>query len=192
MKKVLIGLVVIIAALGGAFFSGVITIASLVGTIDVVAERELKTASVSSEVTVYRDSMGVPHIYGDDSKDIMFAVGYAVAEDRLFQLEMMVRAAGGSLAEILGPSMLDVDKEARKIAYTQAELDQIFTEGMSPYHQQHLQAMVNGINQYVEEMRANPDEKMPLEFASLNIEPRDYTPQDILNGFFDFGEIFRR
>ena len=183
MKKIVAVLVLAIAALGGALFSGVITIASLVGTIDIEPERELRTAGVGTEVTIYRDNMGVPHIYGDDSEDIMFAVGYAIAEDRLFQLEVIVRAAGGSLAEVLGPELLAVDKEARKIAYTQAQLDEIFTEGMSPYHQKHLQAMVNGINQYVAEMRANPDEKLPLEFASLDIEPRDYTPQDILNGF---------
>ena len=172
----------VLSILGIGFWTGKITIATLVGTIDIPRHTEIESSGVTGEVTVYRDSAGVPHIYGDDSKDVMFAVGYAIAEDRLFQLEVVRRAAMGELAEILGKEMLEADKEARTVAYTEDQLLEIF-ESMSPFHQAHLQAMVDGINLYVEQMRKDPDSKLPLEFASLDIEPRNYRPQDILAGF---------
>lgn len=51
---------------------------------------------------IVRDKYGVPHIYGADVPDDFFGCGYAVAEDRLFQLEMRRRQVTGQLAAVLG------------------------------------------------------------------------------------------
>jgi len=58
------------------------------------------------EVEISRDNFGVPHIFADTDRGLFVGFGYAVAEDRLWQLEANRRAARGQLAEILGSDFL--------------------------------------------------------------------------------------
>ena len=60
-----------------------------------------------------RDANAVPHIFAQTEKDAYFALGYAHAQDRLFQMEMMRRLGAGRLSEVVGPDTLDVDKFMR-------------------------------------------------------------------------------
>src|SRR5262245_26888994 len=52
---------------------------------------------------IFRDEAGIPHIYASEEEAAYAALGYAVAEDRVFQLDLMRRTFGGELAAILGP-----------------------------------------------------------------------------------------
>ena len=72
---------------------------------------------------IVRDRYGVPAITGASDADAWWGAGYAVAQDRLFQLELFRRATSGRLAEILGDGYLDDDLIARRDYYTDAELD---------------------------------------------------------------------
>src|SRR5205823_757157 len=56
---------------------------------------------------ITRDVRGVPHIEAENDRDLFFAFGYAVAQDRLFQLEYLRRKALGTLAEMMGPEALE-------------------------------------------------------------------------------------
>ena len=60
--------------------------------------------SLQGEVRVVRDQWGVPHVYAENEPDAYFALGYAMAQDRLFQMELVLRLARGELAEIARPS----------------------------------------------------------------------------------------
>ncbi|MFM9028693.1 MAG: penicillin acylase family protein, partial [Bacteroidota bacterium] len=71
---------------------------------------ELKLQELKSKVTVYHDPYGVPHIYGSEETDVYRAFGYLVAQERLFQMEMIRRVSSGRLSEVLGGSMIDVDR----------------------------------------------------------------------------------
>jgi len=71
-------------------------------------------------VRIIRDNYGVPHIYSKDLGALFFGYGYAVAEDRLFQLEMMRRSVWGTVAEVLGPEYLDFDRRTRQMGNTKA------------------------------------------------------------------------
>ena len=62
-----------------------------------------------SEVTVYRDRYAVPHIYAADEHDCYFATGYCMAQDRLWQMDLIRRVTEGRLAEIFGDDMVRVD-----------------------------------------------------------------------------------
>src|SRR5215212_11170095 len=66
-------------------------------------------SSPRAGVRIVRDSYGVPAVTGASDFDAWWGVGYAVAEDRLFQLELFRRATSGRLAEILGSDYLDDD-----------------------------------------------------------------------------------
>ncbi|MEM9421142.1 MAG: penicillin acylase family protein, partial [Pseudomonadota bacterium] len=152
-----------------------------IGYLDVSGEESFDTVFVSSPVTVYRDEFGVPHIFGDNIEDIMFASGYAMAEDRLFQIEMTVRAAMGQLAEILGPELVDHDKIARQNGYTPGELDSMI-RNMPDDERRAFKSMVAGINLYVEQAASDPKSKLPLEFKASNIERTAFEEHEILAG----------
>ena len=55
----------------------------------------------------------MPHVYAATVHGIFYGYGYAVAQDRLFQMEMARRATQGKTAEVLGPSMVAFDKSIR-------------------------------------------------------------------------------
>ena len=77
----------------------------------------LKLRGLQQPVTVLRDSWGVPHIYARNQHDLFFAQGFVAAQDRLFQMELWKRSGQGRLAEVLGPSALQRDINARLLRY---------------------------------------------------------------------------
>ncbi len=130
-------------------------------------------------VRIYRDDFGVPHIFAESSRGVFEGYGYAIAADRLWQLEVNRRAARGRLAEIFGSSMLAADRMARTLGYTDAELDEQFAV-LSAEEQEIFSAYVNGINRYINEVVVpDPANKLPFEFQFLNIGvPAPWTTQD--------------
>ncbi len=70
------------------------------------------SACAAGEVTIRRDTWGVPHIFAADMVDGAYAIGYAQAEDRLEQLMLSYRLAAGRMAELVGPAMLEWDQRA--------------------------------------------------------------------------------
>src|SRR5258708_29796434 len=76
---------------------------------------ELSLQGLKAEVEVLYDQYGVPHLYAQNAEDAYFALGYVHAQDRLFQMEMLRRAAGGRLSEVLGEDLLPVDKLFRTL-----------------------------------------------------------------------------
>ena len=76
---------------------------------------ELTIPGLKDKVEIIRDSYGMPHIYAQTDEDAYFALGYCMAQDRLFQMDMVRRNARGRLAEILGKDLVPVDKLFRTI-----------------------------------------------------------------------------
>ena len=52
----------------------------------------------SSSIELMRDTWGVPHIFSDTDAGAMYGLGYAVAEDRAFQMYYNLRIIQGRLA----------------------------------------------------------------------------------------------
>ena len=72
---------------------------------------------LQAEVTIIRDSWGVPHVYASNTHDLFFAQGYVHAQDRFWQMEFSRRIGAGRLAEILGESALDSDRFIRTLGW---------------------------------------------------------------------------
>jgi penicillin amidase len=152
-----------------------------------IASQAVATAAPSGWTTldvdgvkarIYRDEWGIPHIFAPSNRALFEAYGYAVAEDRLFQLELDRRAARGTLAEVFGPSFLPADEVARRDGYTDAELDAQIQRA-SPEDREIFKAYVDGINRYLREVvRPDPANKLPYEFQVLGFIPADWTEQD--------------
>ncbi len=68
---------------------------------------------LSAKVRVLRDEQGVPTIEAATLEDLFFAQGYVTAQDRLWQMDMMRRAAAGELSEIVGEATLKYDRAQR-------------------------------------------------------------------------------
>ena len=84
------------------------------------------TQSPEPGVTIVRDKQfGVPHIYGDTRAELMFGIGYATAEDRLFFIDALRHAGQGDLAQFAGGSNVAMDESVwASEPYTQQDLAQ--------------------------------------------------------------------
>ena len=71
---------------------------------------EVQITGLTEEVDIHFDEYGVPHIYAQNEVDAYRALGYIHAQERLFQLEMMRRVGSGTLAELLGPDVVEIDQ----------------------------------------------------------------------------------
>lgn len=130
------------------------------------------TAPDGMEVIIDRDEFGVPHISGESEAAVFFAQGFAVAQDRLFQLEQFRLASLGRVSE-LDSSLLDQDIRVRTVFYTAEEREQLAAE-MRPEILAMLEAYGAGINVFLDSMAANPAAHMPAQFGALGHEPEPW------------------
>ena len=75
----------------------------------------LLRTGVKAETRIARNRWGVPHILAENDEDLFFGFGYAMAQDRLFQLDYLRRKGHGRLAEILGEDGVQLDTVARTV-----------------------------------------------------------------------------
>lgn len=126
------------------------------------------------EVIVERDNWGVPHIRAASVEDLAEAQGYVLAQDRLWQMDLLRRAARGQLSEVLGPATLKIDKDFRVLNFSRAAEREF---GMvSPEMRRVMEAYARGVNHYIEEHTT----RLPIEFTLLNYKPRPWQPTDSL------------
>src|SRR5690606_32201530 len=76
-------------------------------------DRDAEVQGLASPVEVWRDSIGVPHLWAKTEEDLYFAQGYVHAQDRLWQMEMLRRVAEGRLSELFGDRTVDADRFLR-------------------------------------------------------------------------------
>jgi penicillin amidase len=140
---------------------------------------KLVVNGLKEPVNVLRDRWGVAHIYANNQRDLFFAQGFVVAQDRLFQMEMWKRAGQGRLAEVLGPSAVQRDINARLLRYrghmkTEYESYSLDTEAI-------LRAFTDGINAEIRSLRTKGGPGLPIEFRLAGFEPERWKPEDCLN-----------
>ncbi len=129
---------------------------------------------LQGEVTVARDPFGVPTITASSVEDLLVAQGYVMAQDRLWQMDVLRRVAGGELAEIFGEVGLSSDRENRTYGFRQAA--EASLQAMDARAKGYLEAYARGVNHYVAQRR----DRLPWEFLVLGYEPRPWTPTDTL------------
>ena len=137
----------------------------------------LKTPGLKQPVQVLRDTWGVAHIYATNQHDLFFAQGFVAAQDRLFQMELWKRSGQGRLAEVLGPSALQRDINARRLQYRgnmKAEY-----ESYAPDTKEILEDFTAGINAYIAGRTAAGS--LPVEFQIAGFKPEPWKPEDCLN-----------
>ena len=77
--------------------------------------KTLKVEGITASVEIVRNNANVPHIFGETDTDVFFGLGYAHAQDRLWQMTMLRRTAQGRLSEVFGKRTLSVDTLLRRL-----------------------------------------------------------------------------
>jgi penicillin amidase len=126
------------------------------------------------ELRIVRDADGVPLIDAANDEDAAFGLGFAHAQDRLFQMDMQRRYGAGRLAEIFGPQALATDRQMRVLGiYRAAEAELPY---LSPAVRHVLEAYAAGVNASLATRRG----ALPLEFVVLGFHPEPWRPADSL------------
>jgi penicillin G amidase len=125
-------------------------------------------------VEVRYDDRGVPHIFAHSEGDAVRALGYVVARDRLFQLEVQARAGAGRLTELVGPRALPLDREMRGLGLPDAARRRL---AQLPAHERLLlQSFADGANAWI----GGLGRELPLEYIMLGRSPERWEPVNSL------------
>lgn len=137
-------------------------------------EGKISGLQVSGEVTVIRDSIGIPSIVASQEKDAWYALGFVHGQERFFQMEMIRRAAEGRLSEVLGNSTLAFDKLFRTLRIKQ--LAEMNYQAADETTQSILKSYAAGVNDYLK----NSSGHLPPELTILGFRPEEWKPVNSL------------
>lgn len=138
------------------------------------SDDSVELPGLKEPVTIVRDERGVPHIFAKTNRDAVIATGYVVAQDRLFQLDFIVRAATGRLSEVFGPDLIETDRYLRSTGMEWAarmNMDSIRVE--NTIENDLLNWFSMGVNAWTDQLE---DYELPLEFRLLGYRPDAHEP----------------
>jgi len=150
------------------------------------AFEELRIPGLDGDVTVLRDTWGVPHIFATTNHDLFLALGYVHAQDRMWQMDIQYRFAAGRLSEVLGKSYVGPDTFLRTIGLEREAVRYLATLPSSDSTRLVLEAYAAGVNEWIARTAARD---LPLEYKLLNYAPEPWTPRHSLTegGLIAFG-----
>ncbi len=126
--------------------------------------KEFVIDALDSDVEIYRDNWGIPHIEANNQRDLFFAQGFATAQDRLFQMDLDRLRCMGRSSEYLGVKAISNDKLSIKRNFeivAKADLDKA-----SVNSRKMIKYFTKGVNFYIHNL-----DKLPFEYQLLDKEP---------------------
>lgn len=133
----------------------------------------LQMNGLQNPVDVFFDERGVPHIFAQNDEDLYFAQGYITARDRLFQMELQIRAAGGMLSEWMGQDLIEYDLNQRRLGMMYGAEQSIKGIMEDETIRQVIDSYTAGVNAYIETLHY---ETYPLEYKILDAMPGQWEP----------------
>ncbi len=134
----------------------------------------LRIPGLDKPITIRRDKFGIPAIEAETEHDAHFGSGFVQGQDRCFQLETLLRAGRGTLAELVGPEGLPIDRMSRRIGFARSAAAQM--KILDADVLETLAAFVAGVNAgHTLGLPAKPH-----EFALLGGTPTPWTGPDVL------------
>jgi penicillin G amidase len=132
-----------------------------------------RVPTLGDSVQVIYDDRGVPHIFASSVEDATRALGFVVARDRFFQMELATRAAAGRLTELAGRRAIEVDRAQHALGLPWAAVRKMAAIDTTSVGWRAIVAYAEGVNAWLESMRA---EEMPLEYHLLGVRPSRWEP----------------
>ncbi|WP_114964439.1 penicillin acylase family protein [Alkalilacustris brevis] len=133
-------------------------------------------AALGAPVEIVRDNANVPHIFGDTDEDVFFGLGFAHAQDRLWQMTMLRRTAQGRLSEVFGARSLRTDELMRRL-----DLHGLAVRSVSAQDARTraaLEAYARGVNEWVRIVNAQARGRGAPEFFLFPSEIAYWQPAD--------------
>lgn len=162
----------------GPFLDPVHGIWAVARIAELPARAEAVLPGLHAGTRIHYDRRGVPHIFATTVPDAYRALGYVVARDRLFQLEMTTRAAAGTLTEVAGARALDADREMRMLGLPwSAERKFAALDTTSPSGRA-IAAYTEGINAWIDGMRRAD---LPFEYRLLGTRPARWQAINVIH-----------
>lgn len=125
---------------------------------------ELPELNLSAEAYVVRTEMNVPHVYAQNRLDMGKVLGFVVARDRFFIMDLQRRLTQGTISALLGDLGLSNDIESRLLGMS--TVARLVERGLSEEDRAFMQAYADGINAYIAQVAAGAVDP-PSEYASV-------------------------
>jgi len=141
-------------------------------TLDVAA------SGLNAPVEIVRDNANVPHVFGANDADVYFALGFAHAQDRLWQMTMLRRTAQGRLSELFGARTLEIDKALRRFDIYNLAVASVDDQDAKTTIA--LDAYAAGVNAWLAEINAGSRGRGAPEMWIFNHAVAPWQPADSL------------
>jgi penicillin amidase len=140
--------------------------------------KTVEFSHVTEEIEIVRDTANVPHIFGKNDQDTLFALGYVHAQDRLWQMTMLRRTAQGRLSELFGAKTLTVDMVVRRLGIYSASRASL--SALRPDTMAKLEAYAKGVNARLEEINLGNSGRGAPELFLFSNSIAPWSPTDSL------------
>lgn len=176
VRSLLILLILVMLAVGGTYFFLQSTKPKYSGS--------LKLTGLKKTAKIHYDKYGIPHIGADNMEDAYFALGFAHAQDRLFQMDLMKRIGSGRLSEFFGKKTIETDRLMRTLGIAEsakASAREFRKNPDAPYYKATM-AYIAGVNSFIDKRKA------PVEYNILGVKREKLTLEHLYNilGYMGF------
>jgi penicillin amidase len=141
-------------------------------------DKDVAVAGLTAPVEIVRDNANVPHVFGQADGDVFFGLGYAHAQDRLWQMVMQRRTVQGRLSEVFGLRTVEIDKLMRRLDLY--GLAQGSVAAQDAPTQAALRAYAAGVNARLAEINADALGRGAPEMFMFNAPMAPWQPADSL------------
>ena len=163
---VIVLIVVVVLVIGGGIYARSQVRASLA-----ILDGTATIPSLSADVRVVRDALGIPTITGSTREDVARALGFLHAQDRFFQMDLQRRQPAGELAALVGPRAIEVDQQMRVHRFRNVAHRAL--ERVEPSYRKLLDAYADGVNAGLNALGAPP-----FEYLVLRATPEPWHAED--------------
>ena len=132
-------------------------------------------AGISAPIDIVRDADAIPHIFASTKLDAFYGLGYAHAQDRLWQMEFQRRVGHGRLSEIFGAATVPTDRFLRTLGTGRAA--RAAWDALPRDARTGLEAYVAGVNAFI---ATHHGSELPPEFTLLRFEPEPWSGPDVV------------
>ncbi len=144
---------------------------------------ERQVTGIDAPVSILRDAHGIPRIRAASLDDALYGLGFAHAQDRLWQMTMFRRVGQGRLAELFGSLAVDADRNLRAAGL--ARLAEQSFDALDADAQDALRAYARGVNAVIEgehgpKAEGGLGKPLPPEFFLTQSRPEPWAPSDSL------------
>jgi len=133
---------------------------------------------ISNTIEIVRDNANVPHIFADSDADVFHGLGFAHAQDRLWQMMMLRRTAQGRLSELFGSATADVDSFIRRLDIYRLAVQSVEAQDATTIAA--LEAYAAGVNARLDQINAEALGRGAPEMFLFNTALAPWRPADSL------------